>query len=295
MRTSVERANLRDFVKRHCAITAVADGEKEQAADGYFRMDAGRTSKEARKAGAHVPWGEPEATFEAVAQRVKMLIADGHPKIYVRAIGSGDTYPMDSIAVEGDPEASLDIAPDPKGANSVNEAVAAVMLGQQRQTDRLLDRIERLAEERQEAALQAGLYMLAASSGDGGRMQALQTSLTALAPTLERTVPMLVSAWLGIPLPPPGDPNADPSDPSAAVDVAITELDAAFAKVAHAAAANPSVVTAERIARVNAIIRKYGGGGHAPPPPQGGQNSDDPTPDPSSTDPSSDKATETAG
>lgn len=267
MSSTAERQGLRAFVKRHCAVTAPADGAEPAPEAGYFRFDVGRTSKEARKGGAAVPWGEPESTCDAVEQRVRMLVADGHPRVYVRAIGSGDTHPVDSMMVEGDPEAQLDIPPDPKGAHAVNEAVAAVMLGQQRSIERLLDRAESLAEQRQEMALQAGLYMLAAQGAqDGGRMAALQESLKSLAPTLERTVPLLVSAWLGAPMaaPPPADPGADPG---AQLDAGIGELDALLGRMAAVAVAHPGSMTTERIARITAVLGKYGGA--APPPASG--------------------------
>jgi hypothetical protein len=254
-----ERKDLRAFVKKHCAITAPTDGTDTVAEPGYFRFDAGRTSKESRKAGAKVDWGaDPEATADQVQQRVDMLVADGHARIYVRAIGHADSYPLDSLMVEGDPEAALDIPADPKGQHAVNEAVAAVMLGQQRQVDRLCERVERLGEERQEAMLQAGLYMLAAQGAqDGGRMAAVKESLTALGPTLERTIPLLVSAWLGTPLPaPPVEPGAEPG---VVLDAAIGEMDGLFARMASIAVAHPGSMTPERLARITGILAKYGG------------------------------------
>lgn len=258
MMSSAETSELRAFVKRHCAITAPADGQESSAEAGYFRFDAGRTSKEARKSGARVDWGDPDSTLDAVQQRIKMLVADGHARIYIRAIGHADTYPVDSLTIEGDPEAALDIAPDPKGAHAVNEAVAAVMLGQHRTIERMVERVERLGEERQEAMLQAGLYMLAAQGAqDGGRMAAVRESLVALGPTLERTLPMLVSAWFGTPVQgPPVEPGADPG---AVLDAAIADMDALLARMATVAVAHPGSMSAERVARITAILTKYSG------------------------------------
>jgi hypothetical protein len=257
--SSAETKLLRDFVKRHCAITTTEDGQ-EKTAEGYFRFDVGRTSKDARKKGANVEWGEPETTFETVTQRVAMLAGDGYARIYVRAVGHADSWPMDSVTVEGDPEAALDLPADPKGQFAVNEAVAAVMLGQQRSMDRLVERLERVSEERQEQMVNAGLYMLAAQGHqDGSKMAQVQALMSALAPTFERTVPMLVAAWLGVAPPPEAPPPG--ADPGVVVDHTIVELDSVLARMAAVFAAHPTTATAERFARITAILAKYGGGG----------------------------------
>lgn len=283
-----EMAVVREFVRRHCAISTDPHGNEKAQDTGYFRFDVGPTARKARKgAAANVPWGEPDASYAAVDARLRMLFRDGAPRVWVRAVGTNDTSPIDSIDLYGDPgEAESDDDDDdgkrPRGRYALVEGHANTVATLTRLTERLVDRVIGQTEETRALAVRAEVFELVATARqDASTAESVRALTSALGPGVSASIPLVVAAMLksyGF------DPNAAGpaavdagAPPGEQVDRLTDQVESLFTRIVALCVANPDLVTEARVGRWRDLVARTFGGGQTPPAPS--DDIDPPDPD----------------
>lgn len=277
MARNAETEDLEEFVRRTLAVT---DGEV--ASIGYYRLDTGKATKGAKKGAANVDWtGTPAEVVAKLQQRIRMLRGDGAPKIWVRAIEQGDSHPVDSITLEGAPDAADELDPEPgRGPHAPAEGLSAVAIRLIAANERLTDRLQEQGEQLRDTAVREALFALAAQSAqDGNTAERIQAALQILEPTIRASMPILIDRLVpGQNRPAPAD-VPDDAPPAERFDAAIVELEQLLARMAGIAAEDPSILTPERVGAVGAAIGRYAQPGPppGPPPAQAGQEDGPPS------------------
>lgn len=246
-----EVEDLTGFVRRYCAVETSTD---EEITSGYFGFYQGKNARSARKARAPVPFGPVERATAEVLRRARELTGNGEGHVWVRAYATGETAPMEAVRLNG----SLDEAPDeiePSGS-AIGDLVAgmvrtnAMLLDDNRDLRRLVLRdADERAEERERFAM---MTFHAHALEHGLHDHRMQQALAALAPTVEKLGPHVisaVSAWLT-------GGGGLPETPGPRIEEGVRRLVMLAQDIGRTVQAHPTEATTERLAPLLELMKQ---------------------------------------